>query len=230
MKIGICDDEPICIQQLEHIIIENFNDVDIVTYSCGQKMKEALRDNAFDILFLDIMMEDMNGAEVAEYLRNDLQNYKTSIVWVSSVKEKDVRLFNVNPFAFVEKPVVQEQIIEVMNKYRKIQNLNSETFTFDALANKGNPRLKVSVAYSDIIYLESKKRKISITTYKGSFEFYGKLSDYRDMFYAHDFVSPHYSFLINRKEIFMVKRDSVIMNGELEVPISKQGKKEMLGF
>jgi len=32
MKIGICDDEPICIQQLEHIIIENFNDVDIVTY------------------------------------------------------------------------------------------------------------------------------------------------------------------------------------------------------
>lgn len=50
MKIGICDDEPVCIQQLEHIIIENFNDVDIVTYSCGQKMKEALRDNAFDIL------------------------------------------------------------------------------------------------------------------------------------------------------------------------------------
>ena len=39
MKIGICDDEPVCIQQLELIISENFEDVEITTYSCGQKMK-----------------------------------------------------------------------------------------------------------------------------------------------------------------------------------------------
>ena len=71
MIIGICDDENVMREAEEKIcrsIIQNYGDdiVQIETFSDGKEVLEG----EYDILILDIEMEDVDGIAVKNYFQN----------------------------------------------------------------------------------------------------------------------------------------------------------------
>ena len=227
ITIGICDDEKNCIRELENVLQEISTDKTVQSFLSAEDMMDSLEKNRYDILFLDIMIGKRNGKEVAEYLRKQLRNYHTAIVWISSIKEKDVGLFDVNPFAFIEKPIHKEQVIEIVNRYISIKNMDSEVFIFDTIQAEGKNKQNLFIPYKDILFVEAQQRKLKIVTNKGVLETYGKISRIKKEFYLHHFISPHNSYLVNCKQIHKVLQETIILNNGEEVPISRQGKKEL---
>ena len=77
----------------------------------------------------------------------------------------------------------------------------------------------------NILYFESKDRKVKIVTFDKTDEFYGSLDDIYQQLKDFGFVSIHRSYLINYNNVESFKYDSLTMlNGE-NLKISQSKKK-----
>lgn len=91
-KIAICDDEQIIGAQMEQTLMEYAKQVSIeidvdVFYSGKDLYRQMESGNIFDLIYLDIEMEAMDGIEVGQQLRRSMQNMNTEIVYISGTKE-----------------------------------------------------------------------------------------------------------------------------------------------
>ena len=73
INIAICDDEEYCIQILRRYLEKYFTDKNIeckiTTFNSGLEILPIHR--AFDLLFLDIEMNNMDGIKVAENIAKE---------------------------------------------------------------------------------------------------------------------------------------------------------------
>ena len=108
MVIGICDDENVIRDKIEKICINETKkyceDVVIQKYSDGREVLEK----DFDILILDIEMEDVDGIAVKNYFQKRKKD--TIIIFVTSHNEMMSQAFGVNVMGFVTKSYLDNQL------------------------------------------------------------------------------------------------------------------------
>lgn len=118
MKIAVCDD-------MNHInILENLiykfkkTSVECDAYTSGEELVYAFRDRKewYDVIFLDMEMEQINGIETANHIR-ELDEY-VIIVFVTSHTEYMRESFKCSLFRFLVKPIDEEEF-ERRNKMIK---------------------------------------------------------------------------------------------------------------
>lgn len=74
MRILVCDDEQRYCQIINEYILANFDENSegvIEIFNSAKELVEFCLKNEPDVLFLDIELGDINGIEVAKYLRNE---------------------------------------------------------------------------------------------------------------------------------------------------------------
>lgn len=122
-KILIIDDIQDNIEALEVILEDLEIDIDIVsTTSPSKGIQLAARDN-FAVMLLDVQMPDLNGFEVANYIRKEKKNKLTPIIFISAVYSQNYyNLHGVSTGAvdFISKPIVDELIIGKITQYLQI--------------------------------------------------------------------------------------------------------------
>lgn len=110
IKIGICDDQPLAVKQLETVIskylfTQNIN-AELLLF---QNEKEALPYiDKIDIFFLDIEMADMSEIEVERHIRQ--QQREDRIIIATGKIECFKEAFKIEAFRFVSKPFMAEEI------------------------------------------------------------------------------------------------------------------------
>ena len=114
LEIGICDDQKACINDIyihvKRILSRQDVEVRYTTFLTGKKLLEA--DIVFDVVFLDIEMNEMDGIEVGRELR--LKNPKCKIIMVTSSKERFKDVFQFQAFRYVTKPIDVAEITEAI--------------------------------------------------------------------------------------------------------------------
>ena len=105
----------------------------------------------------------MTGIEVGAYIRNQLDNMGLQIVYISGKAFYAQQLFKTQPLDFLIKPILQEQINEEMGMALKIAKKRNERFEFQ----QGKDYYYISMG--DIVYFESKGRKVKVVTMKAAF-------------------------------------------------------------
>lgn len=107
--IAICDDETFTCSAIEQQLLDLSEKANIpmqvdVFYS-GNGFINYLRNKIqYDILFLDIELQDINGIEIARYLRNSMNDEHIQIIYISSKTEYALKLFKTRPMDFLVKP------------------------------------------------------------------------------------------------------------------------------
>ena len=159
MKVAICDDN------INHIsIIENYINkfkktaVECDAYTSGEELVYSYRDKKerYDVIFLDMEMEQLNGIETANLIR-DMDEH-VIIVFVTSHTEYMRESFKCSPFRFLVKPVDDEEFETVFYDISKKLSKQRKVFAFTE--NKA----KVRLYCDDIIYCESQDHWIWIHT------------------------------------------------------------------
>jgi DNA-binding LytR/AlgR family response regulator len=223
-KIGICDDDKILCSALEEQIYgiskELAIKVEIEVWYSGESIQNDLnKGNELDLLFLDIELVSKDGIAVGNFIRNDLEDMQTHIVYISSKESYAMQLFKVQPLDFLIKPLLTEQIKEVMIRSIK-QKRNADAY-FEY--QKGNSVFRISL--KDIAYFMSMDKKIIIVKTDGEEEFYGKLKSIVDKL-PDNFIMIHQSYIINQTYVSEYCYETVKMvNGE-NLNISKPYRKE----
>lgn len=117
MKIGICDDDIKLAGELEDIILKynkiNNKDHRVHVFYSGLELSEELdRGNLYDLIFLDIEMDGMNGLEVGEKIRREMDDFGTQIIYISSKEGYDRQLFDFQPLHFIVKPIKEDIVFK----------------------------------------------------------------------------------------------------------------------
>lgn len=175
-RIGICDDDKILCADLEEQLYalskEMVLKVEIDVWYSGESIQNDLQKGIeLDLLFLDIELVQENGITVGKFIRNEMEDMQTHIVYISSKEGYAMQLFKVQPLDFLIKPVSVEQLKEVLMRSVKQKSRLDAYFEYQ----KGNSVFRIPI--KDIAYFTSMDKKIVIVKKDGEEEFYGKLKN-----------------------------------------------------
>lgn len=224
-RIGICDDDRIFCSELEeqiyHISQELAEKVEIEVWYSGESIQKDLdKGIRFDLLFLDIELAQRNGIEVGNFIRNEMEDMQTHIVYISSKQNYAMQLFKVQPLDFLIKPITKEQLKEVFGRSLKQKRNKAAYFEY----HKGSTYVRVPL--NDVVYFMSMDKKIIIATKQGQEEFYGKLKDIAKQLPKY-FITIHQSYIVNQDFILEYSYEMVKMIDGEELNISKPYRKEV---
>lgn len=144
MKIAVCDDEPIFRKQLKAILEEYYCSLDVLvlSYSSGEELLGAVKGNPFDLVFLDIEMEGIDGLETAKRL-NELVS-DLPVILLTSHTELAMEGYEVRAFRFLGKPVDKRKLQEALGAFEKLRQQEQK---IEIVTEGGSRRQQVSVSY-----------------------------------------------------------------------------------
>ncbi|MDO4301197.1 MAG: response regulator [Clostridia bacterium] len=134
INIAICDDNIEFCNKLETYIYElypNINNLSIdVFYDCSSIIRN-LETQKYDIILLDIKFSgNISGIDVGDYIRNNICNDYTQIVYISANERYAYELFDTRPLNFLVKPVDKNKLHDVLDKAMELCNKNINVIVF----------------------------------------------------------------------------------------------------
>lgn len=116
-KILIVDDSPVDLSNLQDVLSKQ--DYNILTATNGKEAVEKAVSEKPDIIFMDIVMEKMDGYEAARTIQNNIKTRSIPLIFVTNKGQKADRVWAKMQGGkdLVTKPYTAEQIIEQLEEY-----------------------------------------------------------------------------------------------------------------
>lgn len=217
MRIAVCDDEPQDLQTIVDMTREITAQENILceldSYLSSADLLEAInRGEAYSLLLLDVMMDELNGIELAAALR-EVQN-DTAIVFISSNRELALNGYEVAAVRYLAKPLDTEKLREALQ------------FCWRALLDKREIALPTNrgvrrIAPPEMIYAETWGRGIRVTLVSGREEVAMKISDLEELVPGRQFVMCHRAYLVNLDYVQYLRYCELELKNGDTLPVSK---------
>ena len=155
MRIALCDDQQIQLEQLRGMILNWANkpdDLNIHIFDNGDALLRAHGTIPFDLIFLDVIMPLFNGMEVAREIRQSDKNVK--LVFLTTTADFAVDAFSVKASNYLLKPLDPQKLHQCLDDLS--QELRSSV---RRICVKG-PHTLHRISVGDIEYLEAQNKRI----------------------------------------------------------------------
>lgn len=220
LNIAICDDESIIREQIKNLIEKQELNYTLKIFSSGQELLEARLH--FDIIFLDIQMEGINGIDTARKLRE--RGEEAILIFITGLKEYVFDAFDVSAFHYLLKPVEEEKFHRVFHRaleelkkreqkkhgeHQKQEQFFVKTRTHSFTINK-----------NDILFIENRARKVEIHTRQEMIEIYAVMNELEQQL-GQNFYRCHRGYLVNMAYIVEYTADSIQLNTGETVYLAK---------
>lgn len=220
-RIAVCDDEKIFIDRIRQILL----DCEIHGFTDSRQLLQAVEGGEnYDVIFLDIAMPGLDGIGLAREIRKTDED--VVIVFVTSRIEFMQTGYEVRAFRYLLKGQLEQGLPVVWSDIEKeLADRKEQYFVFEF------NRQTYRYAYHEIIYFESKLRRIILHVKGDTAVLYGSLDE---MEAAHPaFVRIHKSYLVNPRHIRALSAGNVITVEGESLPVSRRYKEKaerLLGF
>lgn len=209
MLVAICDDEKVFREELKTVIFrykaEHRLHIDVYEYATGGALLAS--DKSFDIIFLDYQMPGLDGMEVARALRR--RNVTCSIVFVTSYPQFILESFEVQPYRFFVKPMLQEHVANLMNTFIAHQKMLAPIIVINDSEQK-------IVSAKDILYLEGDGKYCIIRTASDTYNSSKTLAQAHALLPQHCFYRCHKSYVVNLYSVSSFEKGIItLVNGEV---------------
>ncbi len=121
MKILIVDDE-LGMQKTLAIFLENEGHI-VLTASTAQAAIKLLKTNVFDILVTDIIMPEMSGMELFEYIHKGASDCQVIIMTGEPTVHTAVLAVQKGAIDYLVKPVLKQDFLKSIRNAAKIRQL-----------------------------------------------------------------------------------------------------------
>lgn len=211
MKIGICDDNIVLSSKyqgmLECCARQTGIEVDLQLFPSGSELVKAIQKDkeCLDILFLDILMDKMNGIETAKKLQEF--KCKAVIVFLTSSEEYVFETAGIKSLAYLMKDELsQAGMVKVFEEaVKKVKERKSDILEFQK--DDGSYR----ISYEDICFIK---------TYQGYSYIHhwdGIIIEYRDQdickqLEGKGFFQVHPQYIVGLRYIMKIEKKQIILN------------------
>lgn len=223
ISIAICDDESADLAEMETITSELLEaegiSCDISRFGDAGSLLSAVNGaETFDILLLDVMMENLNGIELAAALRK--QGNDTAIVFISINREMALLGYEVSAVRYLAKPIQREKLREALLYCCRTYLTQKEILLPTA---EGQRRILVS----DVIYIEPWERGTRLVLVDGECKTGSKISELERLLPQEKFVYCHRTLLVNLAFIQTIRYCELTLKNGQVLPISKYRQAQM---
>ena len=213
MAIAVVDDEKAIREHVCALIEEQQPGSVIEAYATGEELLASGK--RFDIVFLDIQMDGMNGIEAARELRERQED--TVLIFITGVKEYVFDALDLYAFQYLLKPIDEGKFAEVLQraageakkrKEKKCLFIRTRNLTLDQ---------------SDILYIESRAKKLEIHTTGAdkAIEIYAAMDELEGQL-GEDFYRCHRAYIVNMAQITEYDNESITLTNGDKVYLTKK--------
>jgi len=239
IRIAVCDDDKNIAENIHrHVEMKakqlQGEKLDIFFYKSGLDFLQDIELGAtFHIVFMDIEMEEMNGVEAGQILRNRSNGDDIIMIYVSSHDSYFEDLVDVGSFRFIKKPIDEDRLDHVfskaLNQAIKYKNMAEEPslFFFKVGAEIS------SVKADEIAYLKNIKRIIEIHVWDNTSKsiilldhFYSNMDDAMEQLPKGQFVRSERSHIVNLEYVCRMNSDyfTFMDKNSTKIPIGRVHK------
>ena len=198
---------------------ETGTELQITEFTGGSAFLEQYPED-LDLIFMDIMMDGLDGLTTARKLRR--RDDKVLLVFVTSMLQYAVQGYSVDAMDFIVKPVTYTGLKLCMD--RVVRRLNETAPVRLRFTNREGTH---SVDAAEICYIESLEHKIVVHTVQGEIQSDMSLAAAEKMVKALPFFRCHVSYLVNLRYVDRVSGNDVWVNGD-RLAISRYRRKDFL--
>lgn len=225
INIAICDDDKNCANDIRSMINKTkLKDIDykIFEFNCAEDLLINYNTIKANIIFMDIVIGKFNGVEVIEKIRQI--DSDVIVIFVTSYSNYVVKALRVGAFQYLTKPIDYKDFEKDFLRAIDVFKNNNIVYEFWAQKNTFIKKIK------DIYCVEVMNKRITIHLEKEVYEEDERctLRKKEEIFLPHYFVKCHKSYLVNMWKIKAISKDSIILNNDKKIPISRNFRNEVL--
>ncbi|WWR17469.1 LytTR family DNA-binding domain-containing protein [Lachnospiraceae bacterium JLR.KK008] len=217
MRILICDDDALIIEQLQKYIKNFFENIgvkcpELICFSDGESL--LADEGEKDILFLDVEMPGMNGIYVGKELKKKNENIIIFIVTSYSEYLDEAMRFHV--FRYLSKPLTKQRFFRNMKD--AVDLYNTMTVKIPVETKHGVHTLLAS----SVIAVEAQGRKVTVHTTLCDFESTHNMQYWLELLPKNNFFQTHRSFIINFEHVTDFDRNLVHLSENQSAYLTKR--------
>ena len=223
IKFAICDDEPIMMQEISNQLSQYMDERRITSYSVtnfsnGCALLES--DCNFEIVFLDIQMDNLNGIETAKILRQ--RENHSLLIFVTVLKEYVFNAFEVEAYDYLLKPLDSNHFERTMDR------------AISTLAQRAGKSIVIQrgcscdvVPLTQIVYCEVQGRKVYVHQSDGQIiDYYDNLENFERQM-DRRFFRCHRSYLVNLDYVRGCDTGLVTLSLGAQIPVSRLRERDL---
>lgn len=224
IRIGVVEDDPAaCRRVLDYLNqyrSETGTEFTISVFDDGEQIVEKYTP-IYDILFLDIEMQHMDGMAAARRIRE--RDDSVVIVFITAAPQYAINGYEVQALSYLLKPVPYFAFRqELKRSIDMVHRRGSESLLIEASGRQ------MRVELADVLYIESIRHTIIVHTLSGKLSVSGTLKDFEERLAEQDFFRSNSCYLVNLRHVVGVEgQDCVMSNGEA-LRVSRPRKKAFL--
>jgi len=185
----------------------------VSSFADGRDLLASFRSN-FDIVFMDIEMEHVDGMSAARRIRET--DDQAIIVFVTNAPQYAIAGYEVGALSYLVKPVSYGAFaLEIRRCLDRLARRKRREVMF--VVDGEHLRLDTR----DILYLESDKHRVTVHTLTGDHSVVGSLRSFVDMMTPAGFHRCNSGFLVNLRHVTGVHQNICRMRGGGELIISR---------
>lgn len=237
INIAVVDDETIIREQIKSLIDRNVDkkayECQIDTYSTGEDLLAVKK--YYDVIFLDIQMDGMNGIEIAKMLReqsvwngnvvNGTVQQDSILIFITAIKEYVFDAFDVSAFHYLLKPIDEKKFASVFGLAileTEMRRRQHKKQLFIKTRNRN-----ITLDQSSILYIESRAKKVEIHTAEEVIEMYATMNELEKQL-SQNCYRCHRGYLVNMAFIAEYNNDSITLSNGEDIILSKEKYSEFV--
>lgn len=237
LKCLIVDDEELA-RQLLATYVERVPSLDLVG-SCRNPLEAAqYLSQEIDLLFLDIQMPEMSGIQWIKTMPR-----KPQIILTTAYAEYALEGYQLEVTDYLLKPFPFERFFQAVQKaaeWKRLTEQSSSSPTVDApapaspeettrhhlMAKSGHKLIKIR--YDELIAVQSKGEYVQYQCTTGNTMSLQSLKELEKILPAPRFLRVHKSYIVATERIDAIEGNSILLDGNLSVPIGATYKESLL--
>lgn len=223
--IVLCDDENILIEELkeylQHYAYESKIEFTYHIFHDGSELISGYNPD-FDLIFLDIKMNIMNGIETARKIREI--DSGVGLIFLTSLTQYVWKGYEVNAVNYLLKPLKYTRLKMELDRYFSRYRGKDELYLIFS-----NDSGKFKVLYRDIRYAETEKHNVRIHFEDKEQIIYQNMKNFSYSLEKEPcFVRCHASFLVNLAYVKSIEHLEAVLVTDERIPISQPRRKDFM--
>ena len=215
INIAVCDDEKSYLQIIEFkinkFLADSGYDYEIKTFHNLHDLDNHLKNNACDILFLDIMIDNINSVE---WSIENIKSKSTQIIFMTAFPDEAYLLSESRFCYYIIKPRLTEEMLSGAIS-KALLNLSCKKSNLTSIKIGHN---SYTVNFQEVLYIESLNNNLKLHLSKGDMIIYSTLKELQKNLPV-NFLKVHKSYIVNMNHISGFKPHKFTIDNGDKIPI-----------
>ncbi len=210
------DDEPLALDIIDKFC-KRSGDIELTVFSDPAEGLAAIRTGNYDLAFLDIEMDGINGLKIAGELPE-----KTCFIFTTAYLDYAVDGFNLDATDYLHKPFSYDRFSTALARARRRIEFNRQKASQGSIVVKQEYN-SISIPLKDILYIEAMEGYSKIFRNDGICTISRViLKTIGAMLPEGDFIRIHRSFIVAADKIRSFTKQSVTLISGVTLPVGRQ--------